>query len=460
MNYDVIIIGSGPGGYVSAIRCAQLNLKTALIEKYTNLGGSCLNVGCIPSKALLDSSEHYYSALTSFHIHGIQFETLRYDWSQMQKRKDKVVADLGSGIRYLLKKNNIDIYEGVGSFENANTIIVNSGIDTIEKLTSKNVIIATGSKPLDIPSVKIDKKRIVSSTEMLSLEEVPQKLLIIGAGAIGVELGSLYARLGSEVVILEYMPSIIPTMDKTLSRELQKILKKMNIKINLEHHVLKAEVTGDQVIVTATNKNGEESLFSGDHCLMAVGRRPFTENLGLNNLNIKFDNRGFIQVNENLETETSGVYAIGDVIGGLMLAHKAESEGIFVAETIAGQFSHINYNAIPVVVYTWPEVAAVGFTEDQLKEKGIDYKTGHYTFRALGRAKTAQETDGIVKVLVNTETDQLLGVHMIGARAADMIAEAVVALEYKASAEDIAMISHAHPTFSEAFKEACLDSRF
>ena len=456
MDYDVVVIGSGPGGYVAAIRCAQLKLKTALIEKYSTKGGTCLNVGCIPSKALLDSSEKYYDAQKAFKSHGIKFDGISYDWSKMMERKAKVVADTCAGIDFLMKKNKVDCFTGVGSIVEPNKINISRYPGESQTLTAKNIIIATGSKPADIPSVKIDKKRIISSTEILSLDEVPKKLIVIGGGVIGIELGSVYQRLGTQVEVVEFLPSIIPNMDGTLSKELLRVLKKMKMKFHLEHQVTGATVEGDKVTVTAKNKNGDEVQMEGDYCLMAVGRKPYSDGLGLENVGIQMTEKGFIKVDENLETAAAGVYAIGDVIGGAMLAHKAEEEGVFVAETIAGQKPHINYLAIPGVVYTWPEVAGVGYTEEQLKEKGIGYKTGNFPYRALGRARAAGELDGLIKVLADAETDEILGIHMIGARVADMIAEAVVALEYRASAEDIARMSHAHPTFTEAIKEACL----
>ena len=456
MDYDVVVIGSGPGGYVAAIRCAQLKLKTALIEKYSTKGGTCLNVGCIPSKALLDSSEKYYDAQKAFKSHGIKFDGISYDWSKMMERKAKVVADTCAGIDFLMKKNKVDCFTGVGSIVEPNKINISRYPGESQTLTAKNIIIATGSKPADIPSVKIDKKRIISSTEILSLDEVPKKLIVIGGGVIGIELGSVYQRLGTQVEVVEFLPSIIPNMDGTLSKELLRVLKKMKMKFHLEHQVTGATVEGDKVTVTAKNKNGDEVQMEGDYCLMAVGRKPYSDGLGLENVGIQMTEKGFIKVDENLETAAAGVYAIGDVIGGAMLAHKAEEEGVFVAETIAGQKPHINYLAIPGVVYTWPEVAGVGYTEEQLKEKGIGYKTGNFPYRALGRARAAGELDGLIKVLADAETDEILGIHMIGARVADMIAEAVVALEYSASAEDIARMSHAHPTFTEAIKEACL----
>lgn len=457
MQYDVTVIGSGPGGYVAAIRCAQLGLKTAIIEKYTTFGGTCLNVGCIPSKALLDSSEHYHNASHAFKTHGIDIQGLQVNLPQMIARKDTVVKENTAGISFLMKKNKITTYQGVGSFVDRNTIRITGGAGGEETITSKNVIIATGSKPTALPFLPIDKKRIITSTEALNLTEVPKHLIVIGGGVIGLELGSVYARLGAKVTVVEYMDSIIATMDKTLGKELQKTLAKLGFEFLVGHKVTGATVKGKKVTVTADDPKGEKITLEGDYCIVAVGRTAYTEGLGLENIGIKLEERGKkIPVNEHLETPVKGIYAIGDVIRGAMLAHKAEEEGVFVAETIAGQKPHINYNLIPGVVYTWPEVASVGYTEEQLKEQGRKYKTGSFPFKASGRARASMDLDGLVKVLADAQTDEILGVHMIGPRAADMIAEAVVAMEFRASAEDIGRISHAHPTFTEAMKEAAL----
>jgi dihydrolipoamide dehydrogenase len=457
MQYDVIVIGSGPGGYVAAIRCAQLGLKTAIVEKYNTLGGTCLNVGCIPSKALLDSSEHYHNAAHAFKTHGINLDNLSIDFGQMIKRKQQVVDANTSGISYLMKKNKIDTHFGVGSFKDKNTIIVKKSDGTTTEITSKNVIIATGSKPSALPFLPIDKKRIITSTEALSLSEVPKHLVLIGGGVIGLELGSVYARLGAKVSVIEYMDGIIPTMDKGLGRELQKVLTKLGMEFYLGHKVTGAVVNGDEVTVSCDTPKGEKLELKGDYCLVAVGRVAYTDGLGLENIGITVEERGRkITVNDHLETSVKGVYAIGDVIKGAMLAHKAEDEGTLVAEIIVGQKPHIDYNLIPGVVYTWPEVAAVGQTEEQLKAAGVKYKTGSFPFKASGRARASGDIDGFVKVLADATTDEILGVHMIGPRAADMIAEAVVAMEYRASAEDISRMSHAHPTYTEAMREACL----
>ena len=457
MEYDVVIIGSGPGGYVGAIRCAQLGLKTAIIEKYNSFGGTCLNVGCIPSKALLDSSEHFHNAAHTFEAHGIKLDNLSVDINQMIKRKDEVVQQTTSGISFLFKKNKITSYQGVGSFVDKNTIKVTKENGESETISARNVIIATGSKPFSLPSIKIDKKRIITSTEALNLKEVPKNLILIGGGVIGLELGSVYARLGSKVTVLEFADSILPTMDKGLGKELQKSLKGLGFEFLLNHKVTGATVKGKKVTVTAENKQGEAVNIEGDYCLVAIGRIAYTENLGLENIGITVEERGKkVPVDENLETSVKGVYAIGDVIKGAMLAHKAEEEGVFVAELIAGQKPHVNYNLIPGVVYTWPEVASVGKTEEELKEAGRKYKAGSFPFKASGRARASMDTEGFIKVLADVDTDEILGVHMIGPRVADVIAEAVVGMEYRASAEDIARICHAHPTYSESFKEAAL----
>jgi dihydrolipoamide dehydrogenase len=457
MQYDVIVIGSGPGGYVAAIRCAQLGMKTAIVEKYNTLGGTCLNVGCIPSKALLDSSEHYHNAAHTFTTHGIKLDNLGIDFGQMIKRKQEVVDANTSGITYLMKKNKIEVHQGVGSFKDKNTIIVTKADGTATELTTEKVIIATGSKPSSLPFLKIDKKRIITSTEALTLTEVPKHLILIGGGVIGLELGSVYARLGAKVSVVEFMDGIIPTMDKGLGRELQKVLKKLGMEFYLGHKVTGATVKGKEVTVTADNAKGEKIELKGDYCMVAVGRIAYTDGLGLDKIGITVEERGRkITVDEHLETSVKGVYAIGDVIKGAMLAHKAEDEGTFVAELIAGQKPHINYNLIPGVVYTWPEVAAVGYTEEQLKEKGTVYKVGSFPFKASGRARASGDLDGFVKVLADKTTDEILGVHMIGPRAADMIAEAVIAMEFRASAEDVTRASHAHPTYTEAMREACL----
>ena len=456
-SYDVTVIGSGPGGYVAAIRCAQLGMKTALIEKYNTLGGTCLNVGCIPSKALLDSSHHYEDAIKHFEEHGIEISgEVKVSLEKMIARKDKVVEQTTGGIDFLMKKNKIDVLNGLGSFKDATHIIISKEDGSSEEIETKNVIIATGSKPSTLPFITIDKERVITSTEALKLKEIPKHLVVIGGGVIGLELGQVYRRLGAEVSVIEYLDRIIPTMDKAQSRELTKAMKKQGVKFHLSHKVSGVTNNGNEVTVTATDKKDREVSFTGDYCLVSVGRKPFTDGLNAENAGIKITERGQIEVNEHLQTNVSNIYAIGDVIKGAMLAHKAEEEGVFVAETLAGQKPHIDYNLIPGVVYTWPEVASVGKTEEQLIEDGIKYKSGQFPMRALGRARASGDTDGFVKILSDEATDEVLGVHMVGARVADLIAEAVVAMEFRASAEDIARMSHAHPTYAEAVKEAAL----
>ena len=457
-KFDVAVIGSGPGGYVAAIRCAQLGLKTALIEKYPTLGGTCLNVGCIPSKALLDSSEHFHNAAHSFADHGIDINTPKVNLPQMMKRKNEVIEQTCGGIDFLMKKNKIDVIQGWASFADATHINIAKEDGDIQ-IEAAKTIIATGSKPSSLPFISIDKERVITSTEALNLTEVPKRLIVIGGGVIGLELGSVYGRLGSEVTVVEYADALISLMDKALGKELRKVLKKdLKFDINLNCGVTSVERKGDEVVVKANNKKGEEEVFTADYCLVSVGRSAFTDKLGLENAGVKVDDRGRVDVNEHLQTSVSNIFAIGDVVRGAMLAHKAEEEGVFVAEFMAGEKPHLNYDLIPGVVYTWPEVAAVGKTEEQLKAEGTKYKAGSFPFKASGRARASSDTDGFVKVLADANTDEILGVHMIGPRAADMIAEAVVAMEYRASAEDIARICHAHPTFTEAFKEAALDA--
>ncbi len=456
MTYDLIVIGSGPGGYVAAIRAAQLGMKTAIIEKYPTLGGTCLNVGCIPSKALLDSSEHYHNAAHTFKNHGIDLNDLRVNLDQMISRKEEVVKQNVDGIQYLMKKNKVDVFHGVGSFVDQHTVKITKEDGISEEITTKNIIIATGSKPATLPFINLDKERIITSTEALKLKEIPKHLIVIGGGVIGLELGSVMARIGAKVSVVEYMDSLIPTMDKTMGKELLKSLKKLGFEFFLKHKVTEVKRAGSQVSVKAETSKGEEILLQGDYVLVSIGRKPYTENLNAEAAGVKLNDRGQVEVNDHLQTNVDNIYAIGDVIKGAMLAHKAEEEGVFVVETIAGQKPHINYLLIPGVVYTWPEVASVGYTEEQLKEKGMAYKTGKFPFMASGRSRASGDTDGLVKVLADEKTDEILGVHMIGPRTADMIAEAVVAMEYRASAEDIARMSHAHPTYTEAFKEACL----
>jgi len=455
-SFDVVIIGSGPGGYVSAIRCAQLGFKTAIIEKYSTLGGTCLNVGCIPSKALLASS-HHYEELQHFADHGIEVsDKVKVNLSKMIARKQAVVDQTSGGVKFLMDKNKITIFEGIGSFVDATHISIAKSDGTTQTLEAKNIIIATGSKPSSLPFIKLDKERIITSTEALKLPEIPKHLIIIGGGVIGIELGQVYLRLGAEVSVVEFMDRIIPGMDAALSKELTKVLKKQGMKFYTSHKVQSVDRKGNTVLVKAENTKGEIISLEGDYSLVAVGRRPYTEGLNADRAGVKLTEKGQVEVNNHLQTNMPNIYAIGDVVRGAMLAHKAEEEGVLVAEILAGQKPHIDYNLIPGVVYTWPEVAAVGKTEEQLKADGVVYKVGSFPFKALGRARAGGDTDGFVKILADAKTDEVLGVHMIGARCADLIAEAVTAMEFKASAEDISRMSHAHPTFAEAIKEAAL----
>lgn len=455
-SFDVVIIGSGPGGYVSAIRCAQLGFKTAIIEKYSTLGGTCLNVGCIPSKAMLASS-HHYSEIAHFADHGIEVSgAIKVNLAKMIARKQAVVDQTSGGVKFLMDKNKITVFEGLGSFVDATHVAVAKADGTSDTIEAKNIIIATGSKPTSLPFIKIDKERIITSTEALKLKEVPKHLIIIGGGVIGIELGQVYLRLGAQVSVVEFMDRIIPGMDSSLSKELTKVFKKQGMKFYVSHKVKSVERNGDIVTVQAENAKGETISLEGDYSLVSVGRSPYTQGLNADKAGVKISDRGMVEVNDHLQTSIPNIYAIGDVVRGAMLAHKAEEEGTMVAEIIAGQKPHINYNLIPGVVYTWPEVAAVGQTEEQLKAAGVEFKSGSFPFKALGRARASGDLDGFVKILADAKTDEVLGVHMIGARCADLIAEAVTAMEFKASAEDISRMSHAHPTFAEAIKEAAL----
>ncbi|GAA4316583.1 dihydrolipoyl dehydrogenase [Nibribacter koreensis] len=455
-KFDVTIIGSGPGGYVAAIRCAQLGFKTALVEKYDTLGGTCLNVGCIPSKAVLDSSEHFYNAKHKFQSHGIRLENLQLDFPQMLAHKDDVVQNTVAGVDFLMRKNKIEVIQGVATLLSPGSIGVHGTDGVSTTIETKYTVLATGSKPGSLPDIVIDKKRIISSTEALVLPEIPKHLIVIGGGVIGMEIGSVYARIGSKVSVMEYTDAIIPSMDRTMGKELQKSLKKLGMDFYLSHKVTGAQSTDVGVTVTAEDTAGKVTALEGDYCLMAVGRKPYTEGLGLENVGIKTDKGGRIEVNEFLETSVPGIYAIGDVVKGAMLAHKASEEGVFVAEVLAGQKPHMDYMLIPGIVYTWPEVASVGYTEEQLKASGRAYRTGSFPFRANARARMNDDLEGQIKVLADDQTDEILGIHMIGPRVSDIIGEAVTAMSYRASAEDISRMSHGHPTFYESLKEACL----
>ncbi|RKO68785.1 dihydrolipoyl dehydrogenase [Sphingobacterium puteale] len=453
-TFDITVIGSGPGGYVAAIRSAQLGYKTAIIEKYNTLGGTCTNVGCIPTKALLDSTHHYADALSSFRAHGIEYSDLRLNVEQLFKRKSEVVTKNTQGLDFLMRKNKITVFRGSGSFVNTETlkIVHDDHIETV--INSDKFIIATGSKPSSIPGITVDKKRIITSTEALALQEKPASIVIIGGGVIGVEMASIFNRIGTRVTILEYADNLIATMDSELGKALTKILTKEGVEIKLQQAVYKAENLAGTAKVYFKNKQGKEQDLTADYILVAVGRKPYVTGLGLENTNVELNNNGTVKVNELLQTTAPNIYAIGDVIGGAMLAHKAEEEAVFVVERIHGQKPHINYDRIPSVVYTWPEVASVGATEEQLKKQGVEYTIGKFPFSVNARARAGMETEGFVKVLSDPKYGELLGVHIIGARAADLIAQAVVGLEYEVTANGMATMSYAHPTYSEVIKEA------
>lgn len=457
-SFDLVIIGSGPGGYVGAIRAAQLGLKTAVIEKEKTLGGTCLNVGCIPSKALLDSSEHYAMALHDFKNHGIDVGSVKLNLSQMLARKDKIVKDLTGGVAFLFKKHKITHYAGKGKVVGQNQVEVTAEDGSKQVLEAKNIMLATGSVVNELPSVPFDGKRIISSTEALTLEQVPKHLLVVGGGVIGLELGSVWLRLGAKVTVLEYADRLCATMDSQITKRLEMVLNKQGMEFLFKVKVSgsKASKSGVELSYEDMNDNSQKKI-EGDMVLVATGRRPYSDGLGLEELGIEKDKRGFVQVNDHLQTKYANIYAIGDLIPGPMLAHKAEEEGVAVAETIAGGAGHVNYETVPGVVYTWPELASVGATEDQLKENGTEYKSGTFMFTPNGRAKAMGMTDGMCKVLADAHTDRLLGVHILGPRASDMIAEAVVAMEFGGSAEDLARSFHAHPTLSEVLREAALN---
>jgi dihydrolipoyl dehydrogenase len=454
-QFDLIVIGAGPGGYVAAIRAAQLGMKVACIEKDKTLGGTCLNVGCIPSKALLESSELYAQAQHKLTEHGINLKGLSLDLKKFMERKDQVVKQLTGGVGLLFKKNKIPHIMGTASLHADKSVTVTQGKEA-QQLKAKNVLIATGSIPISLPNIAIDNTRIVDSTGALFLTEVPKKLIVIGGGYIGLELGSVYLRLGSEVTVLEALDRIVPGMDKELGKSFQRVLEKQGMKFQLSTKVKKASVKKNTVEVSIEDSSGKDATLSADIVLVAVGRKPYTEGLGLKEAGVQTDEKGRIVVDKKFQTSLAGVYAIGDVIAGPMLAHKASEEGIAVVETLAGQAGQVNYHALPSVVYTWPEVASVGLTEEQAQEQKIEYKAFKFPFLASGRAIAMGEKDGFVKLIADKKTDRILGAHILGPRASDLIAELVLGMEFGTSAEDIARSFHAHPTLAEAVKEAAL----
>lgn len=454
----VVVIGSGPGGYVAAIRCAQLGFQVSLIERYPNLGGTCLNVGCIPSKALLDSSEHFHFLNKSAGEHGISIQELKVDWKKMQLRKQDVVDQNTKGISYLMKKNGIELIQGHASFTNDRKLSVLKSDGTSLSVEFEKCIIATGSKPILPEQFNYNKDRIISSTEALQLKEIPPRMAIIGAGVIGLELGSVYARLGTQVDVIEFQDGILPGMDRDCVKELQRSLQRLGMKFFTGHSVETVIQEGQKVFLNIVKNSGEKNFRSEvDYCLVAIGRKPYTENLQLEKAGVACHANGRIITDSAKQTHREGIFAIGDVTEGPMLAHKAEEEGVLVAEYLAGQKPHLNEQLIPGVVYTWPELASVGKTEEQLQLEGIPYKIGKFPYKALGRARASGDLEGIVKLIAHAESDEILGAHMVGARAADLIMEITVAMEFRAAAEDIARICHPHPTYSEAIKEASLD---
>ena len=453
-KFDVTVIGGGPGGYVCAIRLSQLGLKTACIESRGSLGGTCLNIGCIPSKNLLNFSENFYKA-KNFNEIGIEVGEVKLNIDKMMKNKEKAVAVLTKGIEFLFKKNKVTYFKGIGAFKSTNEISISSkGQETI--IQTDKTIISTGSEPVSIPGMEFDEEKILSSTGALSLSKLPKKMVIIGGGYIGLEMGSVWSRLGTQVEVVEFLDHITPGMDREISKEFEKILKKQGIKFQLNTKVEKINKHKNGVSINTIDKQNKRGTTESDVVLISVGRKPFTKNLKLEKVGVQLDEKGMIKVNKNFETNIKNIYAIGDVIDGPMLAHKAEEEGIAVAELIAGQSGHVNYDIIPGVIYTSPEVASVGKTEEQLKTNKINYKIGKFPFMANSRAKAIDETEGFVKILADATTDKVLGVHIIGLHAGEMIAEMTVAMEFGASSEDIARTCHAHPTFSEAIKEAAL----
>ena len=456
-THDLIVIGAGPGGYVCAIRAAQLGMRVACVEKEPSLGGTCLNVGCIPSKALLDSSEHFFQARHEFARHGIKVPAVELDLPAMMKRKDGVVGGLTRGVLGLFRKNKVEHVQGAAKLTGPTTVEVTSAGQQRRTLTAKHVVVATGSAPIELPTMKFDGKRIVGSTEALALPQVPRRMIVIGAGVIGLELGSVWSRLGAEVVLIEFLDRIAPLMDREMTAALQKHLERQGMTFRFRTAAQGATVDPDKVRLAWKGADGGESgTEEADVVLVAIGRKPYTFNLGLEQVGVELDKKGFVVVDAHFRTRVPGVYAIGDVIGGAMLAHKAEEEGVAVAELIAGQAGHVNYLAVPNVIYTNPELASVGYTEDEARQKGHEVKVGKFPFAGNGRAKAMDFADGSVKVVGDARTDRLLGVHILAPRASDLIAEAAVAIEFAASVEDVARAVHAHPTLPEAIKEAAL----
>ena len=454
-QFDIAIIGGGPGGYVAAIRAAQLGMKVACIEKRGALGGTCLNVGCIPSKALLYSSELYEKAQHEYAAHGIKLSKVELDLATMMNRKNEVTAGLNKGIEGLFKKNKVTYFQGLGSFVNANTLKIKGELE--QQIQAKNIIIATGSEVMNLPGIEIDEEKIVSSTGALSLKSVPKKMIVIGGGVIGLELGSVWRRLGAEVIVIEYLDRIVPGMDLEIAKQFQKSMEKQGIKFLLGQKVLAAKKDGKAVKVTLESVSDQtKQEMDADIVLVSIGRRPYTDNLDLENAGVKLDERGRIPVNNHLQTSVNNIYAIGDVIAGPMLAHKAEEEGVAAVEIIAGQAGHVNYDVIPGVIYTNPEVATVGKSEEEVKKLGIEYKVGKFPFMANSRARAIGISEGLVKVIARSDNDEILGCHIIAPEAGTMIAQMVVAMEYKAASEDIARTIHAHPTLNEAVKEAAM----
>ena len=454
-KFDVTVIGGGPAGYVCAIRASQLGLKTACIESRGTLGGTCLNIGCIPSKSLLNLSEAFHQA-KDFSKIGIEIGDIKLNLTKMMKNKDKAVTILTKGVEFLFKKNKVTYFKGYGSILDKNKISIKSSDDDEKNIETKNIVISTGSEAVSLPGIEFDEEKILSSTGALNIPKVPKKMLIIGAGYIGLEMGSVWSRLGSEVHVIEYLDHITPGLDKEISQEFMKILKKQKINFHLNTKVERIHKTDKGVILETNDNQNKKQKFEGDVVLISVGRKPFTKSLNIENIGIQCDTKGRVKVNEKFQTNINNIYAVGDVKDGPMLAHKAEEEGIAVAEIIAGQAGHVNYDLIPGVIYTTPEVAYVGKSEEDLKKINLSYKVGKFPFMANSRAKAVDKPEGFVKILADNKTDKVLGVHIIGPHAGEMIAEMSVAMEFGASSEDIARTCHAHPTFSEAIKEAAL----